>query len=843
MFTGYSNLYSYANAVALQRDGKIVVAGSASVTGDSRLILSRFLADGRPDFTFNSTGMATAPMINGNSLGYAGLAIQRNGKLVVTGQLRNNASGEGIPVVVRYLANGTPDPLFGTGGSLVLPLEAQRGVCRGIVVQRDGKIAVSGYKQPPSECAPFLARLAGDPLNGPVLQVEQPVAVPLAGGSIHDLGAAVTGGVLSRQFTIYNPGTEPLAIAGLQMDGPDATAFQVTQMPAAQVPPDASSTFTVRFAPGTGGAKSAQLRVSSNDPAPVSYVLNLTATAVPTPDPDIVVEQPPGTPLPAAANRDVGTTKVGVSVSLTFQIRNAGISALSGMGHSLSGSDAAMFSVTNFPNTPLGQEEAAVFTVRFLPTLIGLKSAVLRITSNDPDENPFEINLSGNGFIIPGEPDPSFSPVSTNGSINSMIVQPDGRILIGGSFTTVNGQARSRMARLLPNGVLDASFNYSAPGAVNSMAMQIDGRCVIGGAFGLARLNGDGTPDAGFQSSMTTNVSSLGLGLENKIIFLDGISIKRALSDGRPDAGFTAYPSSAGDLAVLASGGFVGLMPDLFSGAVITTYGPDGRSINEYRYSGGGGHPSTMFYSGLTSVLGEGNYCGWYGGYYSTRGDGFSSSPGYPGQTSSEQMVGQADGKVIFSSGVRIKADGTTDTGFAPAGASLMAIQGDGRLLLSSTMSSVGTVTRRLNDPVIQSLTATDARRVQWLRGGAAPVSVAAQFEVSTDGRVNWILLGPGTQIPGGWELTGLNLPGSGKLRARARTASFRSYGLVETVADFTVSPTIPRLVVLENGGELTSGSAVAVDFGRIGIGESASRTITLRNTGWGDLTDIAVTL
>ncbi len=70
--------------------------------------------------------------------------------------------------------------------------------------------------------------------------------------------------------------------------------------------------------------------------------------------------------------------------------------------------------------------------------------------------------------------DPAFAPVSgANGTIRCVLVQTDGRILIGGEFTTYDGVPRNRIARLLPGGTLDTTFNpgTGANGTVHAMAL------------------------------------------------------------------------------------------------------------------------------------------------------------------------------------------------------------------------------------------------------------------------------------------------------------------------------------------------------------------------------------
>jgi hypothetical protein len=95
---------------------------------------------------------------------------------------------------------------------------------------------------------------------------------------------------------------------------------------------------------------------------------------------------------------------------------------------------------------------------------------------------------------------------------------------------------------------------------------------------------------------------------------------------------------------------------------------------------------------------------------------------------------------------------------------------------------------------------------VKWLRGGSSPEAVRTTFELSTDGGNTWSYLGPGTRIPGGWELTGLTLSGTGKIRARATVAGGGlaagvagavggcSFGLVECITRFSNLPPILQI-------------------------------------------------
>lgn len=128
-----------------------------------------------------------------------------------------------------------------------------------------------------------------------------------------------------------------------------------------------------------------------------------------------------------------------------------------------------------------------------------------------------------------GALDTSFTP--NPGIISSPLecvaVQSDGKILVAGPFTTMNGVARSFLARLNSDGTLDTNFSPALDGAVTTMALQADGKILIGGAFTtvnwvsrsfVARLNADGSLDSGFDPGTDAAVSSLAIQADGKIL-------------------------------------------------------------------------------------------------------------------------------------------------------------------------------------------------------------------------------------------------------------------------------------------------------------------------------------
>lgn len=112
--------------------------------------------------------------------------------------------------------------------------------------------------------------------------------------------------------------------------------------------------------------------------------------------PEIVVEQPVGVSLTDGVST-VSFGSVAGLVSRTFTISNTGEADLTGLGITIDGANAANFTITTNPTAPVGPTASTTFTVQFSPAGLGSRSAVLHIGSNDLDENPFDIDLIGQG--------------------------------------------------------------------------------------------------------------------------------------------------------------------------------------------------------------------------------------------------------------------------------------------------------------------------------------------------------------------------------------------------------------------------------------------------------------
>lgn len=235
-----------------------------------------------------------------------------------------------------------------------------------------------------------------------------------------------------------------------------------------------------------------------------------------------------------------------------------------------------------------------------------------------------------------GSVDVSFAPQLQGDLVyvNAIVQQPDGKILVGGNFSSMGGLACANFARLLPDGTLDPEFVPPNPnGEVRAIALQPDGKILIGGAFGkvgeanspsIARLNIDGTFDATFVAGTGFNAAV------NTLAVLPDRSI---VAGGQ----FTIYKGSPG----------YNRMARIL---------PDGTLDKDFNYSAA---PTGGFDNQVTSLL--------------VRPTGSIFTTGYFTQFGTN-LVGRV---------TQMLPDGTLDTRFNPAGAGA-----NGNVLASATLST-----------------------------------------------------------------------------------------------------------------------------------------------------------
>ena len=208
----------YSASIALQSDGKIVAGVTSEVSGQNAVTVVRINADGALDTGFGTSGKVST--IFGNSSEANSIAIQGDGKIVVAGVSCNGADYDFA--VARFTTEGSLDASFGSGGKLTTTFNANDDAgATSIAIQSDGKIIATGY----SDSRIALARYIGSestasapsaPTIGSVFGGDRRMTISFTAGA--DNGAAITDYEYSLNGGAYiSAGTtsSPFTITGL----------------------------------------------------------------------------------------------------------------------------------------------------------------------------------------------------------------------------------------------------------------------------------------------------------------------------------------------------------------------------------------------------------------------------------------------------------------------------------------------------------------------------------------------------------------------------------------------------------------------------------------------------
>jgi uncharacterized delta-60 repeat protein len=134
--------WDWANCLALQADDGIVVGGYTSQNGTTNFALARYLADGSLDYNFDFDGKVITPF--GSSLASVqAMAVQPDDKIVV-GVMVNNTPNRDF-VLARYNYDGSLDTSFDSDGKVITDFNNSNDVINSVVLQNDGKIIAAGY--------------------------------------------------------------------------------------------------------------------------------------------------------------------------------------------------------------------------------------------------------------------------------------------------------------------------------------------------------------------------------------------------------------------------------------------------------------------------------------------------------------------------------------------------------------------------------------------------------------------------------------------------------------------------------------------------------------------------
>ncbi|MBI5674697.1 MAG: DUF4214 domain-containing protein, partial [Nitrospirae bacterium] len=436
-----------------------------------------------------------------------------------------------------------------------------------------------------------------------------------------------------------------------------------------------------------------------------------------------------------------------------------------------------------------------------------------------------------------GSLDTSFNP-NANSGIWSIAVQGDGKILIGGGFTTIGGTTRNRIARLNANGSLDTSFNPNANSNVNAIAVQTDGKILIGGDFTnvggtarnyIARLNATGGLDTSFNPNADSWVYSIALQADGMILIGGQFT-----TIGGTARNYIARLNATGGLDTLFD-------PDADSWVYSIALQADGMILVGGQFTSIGAIPVNCIARLNTD------------GSVDTSFDPIADSDVY-------SIAVRADGMILLGGQFTsidwetrnyialLNADGSLDTSFnnpVPNGSVLsVALQADGKILVGGAFTNISGTARNYmarfanTEAALQTLTsAEDGSSLTWMRSGTSPEIERVAFEKSDDMSI-WTSLGSGTRISEGWQLTGLSLPLNQifYIRALGYSSDGISTSLMEFVQIFNIGGSLPSVQWTSSGQSSANESGTMTVTAQ--LSEASGLTVTVPFTVTGTATN-----
>jgi uncharacterized delta-60 repeat protein len=622
--------------VALQPDGKILVGGNfTAFNGVARNGLARLNPDGGVDEGFN-------PDANAFSSANA-LAVQPDGKIIVAAYDFNVADGTTSYEVIRLNPNGSLDGSFNPGTSVNGSIEA-------VAVQPDGKIILGGSFNTFGDTARNgIVRLNADGSADGAFQADLAPGLnaPVSAVATQPDGKVIVGGY----FTTFDGVVARKSIARLNAGGDldasfDPGAGAATDslaslfLEAITVQPDGKILIGGNFTAFNGAARNGIARLNADGSLdagfnPASIVRGFVSA---------VVLQPDG--------------KILVGGSLYDGVTDKGLTRLNADGSLDAGFNPG---ASTFPSV------SALALQPDRKILVGGFTDINGV----PHAGIIRLNADGSldaGFNRPADP----TGAAFGTSIVALKLQPDGKIIVSGSFRTFGGVRRNGIARLNADGSLDGSFDAgeAIPGTVNALALQPDGKIVVVGFFSnILRLNANGSLDASFSLETNSSILDVTLQPDGRILVggnftqVGGVVrnyLARVDAAGLPDASFVPGDGSRE-----------------LSAAVLQ---PDGKVLVGGQIPGG---IARLNADGDTDMA-------------------FNVGIGADGRVSAIAL--QTDGKVLAGGSfthfngatalrlVRLLSNGQIDAAFAPvidAPVAAIVIQSDGRIILGGDFTQV----------------------------------------------------------------------------------------------------------------------------------------------------------
>lgn len=739
---GYGGRGGAPAAIAVQSDGKIVVVSGGFVRTRSFFTVRRYHADASPDLSFGGDGEVNTDIAPNGSIGASGndlpssVALQSDGKILVAGT--SVFDGNSDFALARYNADGSLDSSFGSGGIVHHDLGTTSDTAGAVSVLPDGKIVVAGFHNVGAAATFTLALMRlhangtpdltfkgtgvistpiGDGLGSEVKMVVQDDNKVVLATSLN--GANLTGYRVLRYTTEGD--LDPQFGAGTGM----ARIVAATE--------DTLQAVAIQRSSGTG-ADQDKIVVSGSSFNGTRWVFSAARFHIDgTPDSGFFIGSKVLTPIPGA-DQAFSRAMVIEGRGSASKIMLAGVAALPGgkrqfvsVRYFANGVLDTTWGGTGIVSTSFrGDDDAKAMA------LIGDK--VLLAGQSLGTTNTLAGNLALARYHYgAGVPDNTFGTEgkklltvdSSYASASAVAVQSDGKIVMTGSVLHGNDDYLT-LARLTADGALDETFDgdgkvpTGVKGIANALALH-DGKIVIAGEvdagfsddFAVARYESSGAPDPqfGFGGVFSTPIGTGSDAALGVAVQTDGkiVAVGYGTSGTEHTAVVRFLPGGALDADFISGGKLFTSISSIEDVARAVVIQPDGKIvIAGYAYEG---QRSVWYVARLESG-------GSFDSSFGTNGVKFIPFPN--GDAQAYALALDAEGRIVvagyasngtdfdFAVARLSPADGSLDRTFNDSGVAItpigsaddkaraLVVQPDGRILLAG-----GTTPSFRNDNVI----------------------------------------------------------------------------------------------------------------------------------------------
>ncbi|MFA6470066.1 MAG: LamG-like jellyroll fold domain-containing protein [Bacteroidota bacterium] len=679
--TAIGSAWEQANSVALQSDGKIVVAGYSENGVDKDFAVVRYNSNGTLDATFNDSGKVTTSINTGDDE-VRGVALQSDGKIVVAGYTYNGANEDFA--VVRYNSDGTLDTSFDSDGIVTTDFGYNSEEPYNIGIQSDGKIVVVGYIYDGLSGEFAIARYNNDGSldtsfngTGKVINVIAVTGEEAKGIAFQSDGKIVVAGHSDGDVVILRYNT----------NGTLDTSFNSTGKVVIDVAADYEEAYNVALQTDGKIVVGGYTNVGSYYDVLLIRV-DSTGAIDPTFDGDGIVSTDIGTRNEEA--KSIAIQSDGKIVVAGYYDNGINSIALV-LRYNSNGTLDNTFATNGIDTTKIGNDYNLFNDIDLLMddkiVVVGSSYngtdhdfAIRRYNSDGTEDGTFN---QGTGKVI--------TPVLNDSYANAIALQTDGKIIAGGAAWD-GAQTYFAVARYSSGGILDKTFGTdgkvttavgSSSDQVYSIALQSDGKIIAAGTsnngsqnvFAVVRYDTTGVPDNTFGSNgiVTTSIGSFYATAYGVAVQSDGkillagdanseIVVVRYNSDGTLDTSFDSDGIVSTPVAgTYAEGKAIILQTD---GKIVVVGNTDDGANSDFavvRYNSNGSLDATFNSTGKASTA---------------FGSNFDQAFAVAVQTDGKIVVGgnYSNGTNSDFAVARYNSNGTLDTTFSSDGKATTAI-------------------------------------------------------------------------------------------------------------------------------------------------------------------------